>query len=177
MSETPYVAFLRGVMPTNAKMPELKRAFEGAGFTSVKTVLGSGNVVFRARGASDLAIVRRAEAAMEEHLGRTFSTIVRPTSALRELLEADPFADVDLPANAKRIVTFLREPHAARLSLPIETDGVRILASTGREVMTVYLPNPRGPVFMTLLEKTFGKEMTTRTWDTVKKCVAASERA
>jgi len=114
---------------------------------------------------------------MEEHLGRTFSTIVRPTSALRELLEADPYAGFDLPANAKRIVTFLREPHAARLSLPIETDGVHILASTGREVLTIYLPNPRGPVFMTLLEKTFGKDVTTRTWETVKKCVAASEKA
>jgi hypothetical protein len=29
--------------------------------------------------------------------------------------------------------------------------------------------SPKGPVFMTLIEKTFGKEVTTRTWDTVKK--------
>jgi len=41
-----YAAFLRGVMPTNRKMPELKRCFEVAGFTEVKTVLASGNVVF-----------------------------------------------------------------------------------------------------------------------------------
>ena len=40
----------------NAKMPELKRAFENAGFTNVKTVLASGNVVFDARAASDLAL-------------------------------------------------------------------------------------------------------------------------
>jgi uncharacterized protein (DUF1697 family) len=33
-----YAAFLRGVMPTNCKMPELKRAFEDAGFKDVKTV-------------------------------------------------------------------------------------------------------------------------------------------
>src|SRR5258707_3906639 len=44
-----YAAFLRGVMPTNAKMPDLKRAFEAAGFTDVRTVLASGNVVFSAR--------------------------------------------------------------------------------------------------------------------------------
>ena len=51
--------------------------------------------------------------------------------------------------------------------LPLETDGVRILAAQGTEVFTDYLPNPKGPVFMTLLQKTFGKEQTTRTWQTV----------
>jgi len=57
-----YVAFLRGVSPMNAKMPQLKRCFEGAGFTNVKTVLASGNVVFDARTATDAALQRRAEA-------------------------------------------------------------------------------------------------------------------
>ena len=50
---------------------------------------------------------------------------------------------------------------------------MRILASTGREVFTAYVPSPRGPVFMTLIEKTFGSEVTTRTWDTVRKCATA----
>ena len=45
-----YVAFLRGVSPMNAKMPELARCFEGSGFTEVKTVLSSGNLVFNWRG-------------------------------------------------------------------------------------------------------------------------------
>jgi uncharacterized protein (DUF1697 family) len=37
-----YVAFLRGVSPMNLKMPDLKRCFESAGFTSVRTLLSSG---------------------------------------------------------------------------------------------------------------------------------------
>jgi uncharacterized protein (DUF1697 family) len=41
-----YAAFLRAVSPMNAKMPELRRAFEAAGFSDVKTVLSSGNVVW-----------------------------------------------------------------------------------------------------------------------------------
>ena len=41
-----YVALLRGISPMNAKMPELKRCFEDAGFGNVKTLLSSGNVVF-----------------------------------------------------------------------------------------------------------------------------------
>jgi uncharacterized protein (DUF1697 family) len=157
----------------NAKMPELKHAFEDAGFADVRTVLSSGNVVFNARTKSEITIARQAEAAMAKHLSRTFYTIARPASILRDLIEADPYAAFDLPANAKRIVTFLREPHEARLSLPIEIDGVRVLATTGREVLTAYVPNPRGPVFMTLIEKTFGANVTTRTWDTVKRCATA----
>ena len=39
----------------------------------------------------------------------------------------------------------------------------------GGEIYSAYLPTPKGPVFMTLIEKTFGKEQTTRTWDTVAK--------
>jgi uncharacterized protein (DUF1697 family) len=168
-----YVAFLRGVSPMNAKMAELRRCFEDAGFTDVRTVLSSGNVIFNARTKSEITIARQAEAAMAKHLGRTFYTIARPASVLRDLVEADPYAAFGLPTDAKRVVTFLREPHEARLSLPIEIDGARVLAITGREVLSAYVPNPRGPVFMTLIEKTFGVNVTTRTWDTVKKCAIA----
>jgi uncharacterized protein (DUF1697 family) len=168
-----YVAFLRGVSPVNAKMPELKRCFETAGFTDVKTILSSGNVVFTAGAKSESTLVRAAEAAMTRQLGQTFRTIVRSTSYLQELQEADPYARFHLPPNAKRIVTFLNEPAHVKLSLPFETDGVRIVAMNGREVFTAYVPNPRGPVFMRLIEKTFGTNVTTRTWDTVRKCAAA----
>jgi len=170
-----HVAFLRGVSPMNARMAELRRCFEAAGFSDVKSVLSSGNVVFGARGAATAALEHKAETAMAKELGRTFLTIVRPVDALRELLEADPFAAFELPAKAKRIVTFVREPHKAGLSLPLETDGARILAMKGGEVFIAYVPSPRGAVFMTLIEKTFGTAVTTRTWDTVRKCVAAAE--
>ena len=162
-----YAAFLRAVSPMNAKMPELKKAFEAAGFEDVKTVLSSGNVVFTARAASDASLQRKAEAAMEKKLGHRFLTIVRPVDALRALLASDPYPA--LPANAKRIVTFLRERPAAKIELPIELDGATILLMKETEVLSAYLPTPKGPVFMTLIEKTFGKDVTTRTWETVKK--------
>ncbi|MDM0080301.1 DUF1697 domain-containing protein [Variovorax sp. J31P179] len=168
-----YVAFLRGVSPMNAKMPELKRCFESAGFTEVKTLLSSGNVAFDARAAARTTLERKAEAAMEAALGRRFLTIVRSSDALRDLLAADPCAPHELPAGAKRVVTFLREPRATRLALPIEFEAARILAMDEMQVFSAYVPGPRGPVFMTLIEKTFGTELTTRTWETVKKCAAA----
>lgn len=168
-----HVALLRGVSPMNARMPDLVRAFEGAGFTGVRTVLSSGNVVFDARAASEGALEGEAEAAMTKALGRSFMTIVRAADALRALLDADPFARHRLPAEAKRVVTFLRAPHHGKLALPIVLDGASILAIDGREIFTAYVPNARGPVFMTLIEKTFGKDLTTRTWDTVRKCASA----
>jgi uncharacterized protein (DUF1697 family) len=164
-----YAAFLRGVMPTNAKMPDLRRAFESAGFTDVKTLLTSGNVVFDARAAGDAALQRKAEAAMTTALGRAFLTIVRSLDGLREILDADPYAAFELPAGARRVVTFLREPPRGKLALPVEVDGARILCLRGREVFSAYVPGPRGPVFMALIEKTLGEALTTRTWDTVKK--------
>lgn len=168
-----YVAFLRGVSPMNARMADLKSCFEKLGFRDVKTVLSSGNVVFTGSSQSETHLARMIESGMAKHLPRSFPTIVRRVDYLATLLAQDPFSEFHISAKEKRVVTFLSEPHRGQLSLPIESDGVRILAMNGSEAFTVYQPNPRGPVFMTLLEKTFGKRITTRTLDTVRKCVAA----
>ena len=110
---------------------------------------------------------------MASALGRRFQTIVRPSTDLRALLDADPFAGFALPPGAKRVVTFFRDVRAEVVALPVALDGAQILATTGREAFTAYVPGPSGPVFMTLIEKTFGKDVTTRTWDTVRKCASA----
>lgn len=154
----------------NASMADLKRAFEAAGFTEVRTVLSSGNVVFSTRAAAAGTIERKAEAAMEQALGRSFFTIVRSVEALQDLLASDPFRAYKLKPGAKRVVTFLRHPPAGDVALPGELEGARIYGVQGAEVFTAYVRNPKGnPVFMTLIEKTFGKDQTTRTWDTVTK--------
>lgn len=168
-----YVALLRGVSPMNAKMVELRQCFEQAGFTGVKTLLASGNVVFDASSSSAAAVQRRCEAAMQAQLAHPFAAIVRKQAELVRLLEADPFAAFRLPAEAKRVVTFLRDKPTATLKLPLDKDGARILALRGREIFTAYVPTGKGAAFMLLIEKTFGKEVTTRTWDTVRKCAAA----
>jgi uncharacterized protein (DUF1697 family) len=157
----------------NAKMPELKRAFESAGFSNVKTVLSSGNVVFDSRARSEAALARQAEKAMQEHLDRTFLTIVRATDALRELIDADPYSAFRLPPGSKHVITFLRKDPTVQPPLPIKLHDARILAVRGREVLTSYVPIPGAPEFMRLIEKTFGTEITTRTLETIKKCAAA----
>jgi uncharacterized protein (DUF1697 family) len=157
----------------NAKMPALKRGFEAAGFSEVRTLLSSGNVVFNARSKSVAALERRAESATQAELGRSFDIFVRSTQYLQDLVESNPFAEFNLPPTAKPVVTFLRTPADRTLSLPIEHDGASILKVTDSEVLAAYLPGPNGPVFMRLLERTFGTNITTRTLGTVRKCAWA----
>jgi uncharacterized protein (DUF1697 family) len=156
-------------MPTNAKMPELKRAFEAAGFTEVRTLLGSGNVLFTAPRASPVSLQRKAEAAMQQALGRSFLTIIRPVEYLRSMLAADPFQRFKLKPAEKRVVTFLRNRPPERIKAPVTLGAARILAHEGTGVYTTYQRGQASPEFMTLIEKTCGKEVTTRTWETVTK--------
>lgn len=168
-----YIAFLRGVSPVNAKMPELKTCFLAAGFKDVLTVLSSGNVVFSTRTSTLPSLQKRAEKAMLESLGHTFATVIRPADYLQALIASDPFAEFKLSPKAKRVVTFLRDAPSLTVELPIERDGAAILKLAAAEVFTAYEPSPKGPVFMTMLERAFGKDITTRTLDTVKKCAWA----
>jgi uncharacterized protein (DUF1697 family) len=171
-----YAAFLRGVSPTNVKMPELAACFTSVGFTDVKTVLSSGNVVFSATRASEAALASIIEKAMTKCFGRSFLTIVRSIDDLQALLDKNPFASFRVTAAAKPVVTFLREKPKSKVPLPVEREGAQILAAIGSDVFTVYVPSPLGPVFMQLIKQTFGDGQTTRTWNTIGKVVKAAAR-
>ena len=166
-----YAALLRGVTPMNCKMPALKQALEKAGFDDVKTVISSGNAVFSSRKASNESLQKKCEAAMTKHMGKMFITIVRPVAALEAILATDPYGK--LPAQAKRLVTFLLEPATTTPKLPIDLRNARILVLKGDEAYSYYTPGV-DPAFMVLIEKTFGKNVTTRTWETVGRLVKAA---
>jgi len=168
-----YIALLRGVSAMNAKMPELKAAFESAGFTNVRTVLGSGNVVFDADGHDVAALEAQAEAAMSRELGRSFYTIIRSRAELEALLAADTHGEHGIPAEAKRMVSFFRSTPTPRVELPLAENFASVFLVRGREAFTAYVPRENDPVFMRLIEKAFGKDVTTRTLDTVAKCAKA----
>jgi uncharacterized protein (DUF1697 family) len=157
----------------NAKMPALKAAFESAGFSNVRTLLSSGNVVFDTALTQERQIEQQAEAAMQQALRCSFYTIVRAVDDLQRLLAGDPYTAHGIPAEAKRVVTFMREPRAPRLALPLAQDYSSVFLLDGREVYSAYVPTGKGPVFMVLIERAFGKDVTTRTWDTVAKCAKA----
>ncbi|WP_295901172.1 DUF1697 domain-containing protein [uncultured Bdellovibrio sp.] len=166
-----YIAFLRGVSPLNAKMPEVKLCFEKMGFTNVVTVLSSGNVVFDAKKTSQKILEKQIEDGLAKYSKRSFPTIVRAQEDLRDWLDSDPFREEKSNSKAKRVVTFLKENPTVKPNLPIKKDGAAILKIEGTMVCSTYLPHPKGPAFMVLLEKTFGKSITTRTLDTLKKVI------
>jgi uncharacterized protein (DUF1697 family) len=170
-----YAALLRGVSPMNCKMPELKRALENAGFADVKTVISSGNAVFTARKASETSLQQKCEAAFAKHLSKPFMTIVRSIDDLEALLATDPYQRFKRPANAKRDVTFLRAAPLGKPKLPCDLRGARICAIEDCTVFSFHVPLDTDPAFMELIEKTFGKEVTTRTWETVERIVKAAK--
>lgn len=167
-----YIALLRGVSPMNARMPALKACFEAAGFSNVRTLLSSGNVAFDAQASSLSMLERRAEEAMQSGLGRSFVTIVRPQAALQALVASEPFAAFALSPSSKPLVLFLRKPAELDLDLPIHRGDASILAFNGTEALCTYVPGPDASGFMSLLQRTFGKTITTRTLNTVRKCAA-----
>jgi len=136
-------------------------------------VLASGNVVFDAPASDEQALERRAEAAMAATLGRSFHTIVRASSHLAQLLAFDPYTRHGIPSDAKRVVSFLREARPPRVPLPLAQDQACVFLLVGREAFTAYVRTDKGPVFMQLIERAFGSEVTTRTLDTVARCAAA----
>lgn len=168
-----FVAFLRGVSPMNATMPALRQAFESAGFRQVRTVLASGNVAFSSDDPDADGLRHRAEASVQAVLGRRFEVFVRRSAELQALLASDPFAAFDLPAGAKKVVTFLRTPPDPPSDLPFVKDGVHLLRVQGREVLCAYVPRPGDPAFMRALERRFGRDITTRSLDTVRRCATA----
>ncbi len=171
--EVRYIAFLRGVSPLNARNVNIKQAFEAAGFSDVKTVLSSGNIAFCAVSESLGMLAQWAEDAMPNYLSRPFYTIVRPQSALYQLVQADPFAAFNLPAGARRFVTFLGEPANDDLALPIQNGGAYLLSLVEGNVLSAAAPGKPGQRLLRLTERIFGSHVTTRTWETVKKCAFA----
>jgi uncharacterized protein (DUF1697 family) len=96
-----YVALLRGINVGTAKriaMADLRACFEGLGFTSVRTLLQSGNVVFDADAAPTAA---RLERSVAEATGVTAPVVVVSGDDLRAIAGANPLlAVVDDPSRA-----------------------------------------------------------------------------
>lgn len=88
---TRYAAFLRGVNlgKRTVKSAELKAAFEALGFTDLKTLLASGNVLFDARASKGLK--EKIEAGLKEQFGFDVPIVLRTLDELRAMVAANPF--------------------------------------------------------------------------------------
>ncbi|MDE1966763.1 MAG: DUF1697 domain-containing protein [Patescibacteria group bacterium] len=145
-----YVALLRGIMPGNPNMrsDRLKAFFESLGFSRVRTVIGSGNVVFETAKKDPSAIEAAIERALPKELGFKSTAIVRSQREMEALVKKDPFKGIKDEEPNYLIVTFFKDRK--------------------KELCTVIdLGSGRTPDFMRKIEKAHGKEITTRTWKTV----------
>jgi uncharacterized protein (DUF1697 family) len=171
---TKYVAFLRGIGPINPNMrgEKLRAAFEAAGFTNVQTVLASGNVVFESQDNDQEAIAGRIEKALPEQLGFSSAAVVRSQAELQKLADQDLFAGYTHSKNLYLLVTFFRHsPPTLAFTLPHTPQGkpYTLLGKTDGAVYgKIDLTGGKTPDYMAWLERQFGKEITSRTPNTIR---------
>ena len=172
-----YVALLRGIAPMNPNMQneKLRGVFEQLGFTDVKSVISSGNIVFTSPRTDVTAIEAEIEQAWPQKLGFTSTTVVRSLDDLKELVAANPFKGLTHSRELSLNVTFLKRPAADGVQLP-GIAGCTVHAVRPREMcVAIDLSSVKTPDYMVKAERTFGKEITTRTWKTVERIIKALE--
>lgn len=169
-----YLALLRGINVggnTMIKMAELKALFESLGFENAATYINSGNLAFDVRKTDADKLAARIEAAIEKHLSKAVSVIIREQNDMTRIIAANPFAG-EFESHKAMHVLFLKEEmpqDKQELLLDAAPDGERF-AVLGREI---YCHLPIG-VADSLLGKSFiDKKLkipfTARNWRTVEK--------
>lgn len=156
-------------------MSDLRNLLVEMGFTDVRSLLQTGNLVFQTGDATDPELERLLEAAAAERLGLRTDVMVRSADELAGVVERHPFPDVAERDPGHLVVMFLK-------SAPDESAVVALRAAiTGRETVQVagrhaYITYPdgigRSRLTTALIESRLGTRATGRNWNTVLKLVA-----
>ena len=168
-----YVALLRGINVGGHKkvpMAELKKQFEKLGFKNVKTILASGNVVFEGE-ANNL---NQIQSQLEKTFGFTIPLIILPFQKIGEIVKSDSFRDLKVTPKTRLYVTFLADKLKSDLTIPYKTEdgSFEIIRKSGNELFSVLDLEKTGTIdAMNILEKEFGKNITTRNYNTILKIV------
>ena len=173
---TRYAAFLRGINVgghKKIKMADLRRAFVSWGFTDVKSVLASGNVAFSSDETRRDALSGYIEAKIEQTFGFEVGVAVRTMASIKDLVSTNPFRDIVVTPQTRLYVTFLSPDSPRGLEAPYESPNLdfRILDVSAQEVCSVLTVGAGGRTTksMEILDKEFGKRITTRNWNTILK--------
>ena len=167
---TAFVALLRGVNVggVNIKMADLAEVVSGLGYTGVRTVLASGNVLFTAPDAA-AAAKQKLESALRERFGYEAWVHVLTVDAIREIVAAYPH-----PRNADRhaYVIFAVKPEVRAALLAVELDPAIEQAVAGDGV--IYWSVPKGSTLDSAMGKAQSKAsykpwITTRNLNTLEK--------
>jgi uncharacterized protein (DUF1697 family) len=174
---TTHIALLRAVnlgAHNAVAMADLRDFLARLGFTDPRTLLQSGNAVFRG-GKQTTAVERLLEKEAAARLGLETDFFVRTAAEWHALIAANPF-----PAEAKRDPSHLllmclkaAPPPEAVAALQGSIAGRELVRAVGRQAYVVY-PDGIGRSRLTnaVIEKRLGTRSTGRNWNTVLKLAA-----
>ena len=168
-----YVALLRGInVGGHHKVPmaDLKSLLASIGCAQVTTLLNSGNIIFHYHSTEMKTLEVKISNALQEHFGFAIPTIIRSATEIRELVESQPFAEVQLTSDKRFYVSFFRHTKTSSIALPwsSEDNAYQILDIRGQTIISVLdLSIAKTPAAMKTLEQSFGKDITTRNWNTI----------
>ncbi|MBV9091312.1 MAG: DUF1697 domain-containing protein [Mycobacteriaceae bacterium] len=153
---TRYAAFLRGVNVggVNLKMAEVAEALQRAGFTNVRTVLASGNVLLDSRGRP-AAVQAKAEAALRDRFGYDAWVLAYDLPAVRAIVDNYPFQP-EMPGHHSYVTLVSDATILDELAgLAAEPGrGERIARGDG----VIYWQVPRSKTLDSTMGKTMGKK-------------------
>jgi uncharacterized protein (DUF1697 family) len=174
---TTNVALFRAVnLPAHNKvsMEDLRRLFEGLGLESPRSLLQTGNLVFRSRLAAG-KLEGLIEKAAAEELGLETDVFVRTAVELTSAIERNPFPGAAKDDPSHLLVMFLRDTpgRSAVTALRGAIKGRETVEVAGRHAYVVY-PDGIGRSRLTtaLIEKHLGTRGTGRNWNTILKLAA-----
>ena len=167
-----YIAFLRGINVGGhhkITMLDLKKMFEKMGMSDVQTVLASGNVLFKSKKTVPKMVQMKVEESLKSSLGYPVTVIIRTQEQIYDLVRNAPFSAIKTDADTRLYVSFLSTPPTT--SVRINSGYFDIISTSDTEVCSVLQLNQKmgSTDGMNILEKHFGREITTRNWNTVVK--------
>ncbi len=150
----------------------LKKALQNTDFLNVKTLLHSGNVIFE-RDQQTKEVSAIVEKVLATNFPFLIDTIIRPFNEITALIQSNPFKEIVVTPQLRLSITFLAEKPSKELKEKknFPKGDFEILTVTDHEVASAFtLSKSMGTTkLMEILEKYYGKRVTTRNWNTVVK--------
>ena len=172
---TLYIALLRGINVgghNKVAMSDLRRFCENLGFEGVRSLLQTGNLVFRRDTKSTAGLERLLEAEAEQVLEIRTAFFVRTAKEWRNVIDQNPFRDAAESDPGHLVVMFLKDSPdgIAVQALPHVIGGPEIIHADGRRLYIVYPAGiARSRLNNKLMEDKLGTRGTGRNWNTVLK--------